>query len=111
MEYVSDAFLAGAGEGEYMTCQIGLHDVLQQVDTGSQATLLSTSTYIRLGERKLKWPQLCIQSFSKDDIPLHGQTKVDVSHIGRKEKLEIVLTEAEHTDLLGGIGFVILEQT
>ncbi|XP_064469808.1 uncharacterized protein K02A2.6-like [Ornithodoros turicata] len=101
VEYVSDVFFAGTGEDKFVTCQIGSHDVLLQVDTGSQATLLNTSTYVRLGKPKLKQPRFRLRSFSKDDIPLRGQTEVEVSYGGRKRKLEVFFTNMEHTNLLG----------
>lgn len=101
VEYVSDVFLAGTGEGQFVTCRIGSQDVLLQVDTGSQASLLSTSTYVRLGKPKLQQPRFRLRSFSKDNIPLRGQTELEVSYAGRKKKLEVVFTNMEHTNLLG----------
>ncbi|XP_064462484.1 uncharacterized protein LOC135373169 [Ornithodoros turicata] len=76
-------------------------DIELQVDTGSKHTVLDHQSWLKLGKPELSQPKYSLQGFNQNHIALKGQGQVDVSYQGRSHRLEIVVTESTHTNLLG----------
>lgn len=98
---VTNIFLAEERDGKFVLCNILGQDIELQVDTGSRHTLLDHQSWLKLGKPKLSQPTYNLQGFNQNSIVLKGQGQVEVSYQGRNHRLEIVVTESTHTNLLG----------
>ncbi|XP_064483037.1 uncharacterized protein K02A2.6-like [Ornithodoros turicata] len=101
VKLVTDVLLADEQDGRYLTCNLLGKDITLQVDTGSWATLLDDRTFIKLGKPKLETSPYRLRGLNKGEIPLRGQTELDVSLGHRTQRLQVLFTRMEHTNLLG----------
>ncbi|XP_064464481.1 uncharacterized protein K02A2.6-like [Ornithodoros turicata] len=101
VKLVTDVYIAEEHDGQFVTCRIEGKYVLLQVDTGSRATLPDERTFLKLGCPKLSPPRYQLRCFNKADIGLRGQTHLQVCLGEHSEKLEVLFTRTEHTNLLG----------
>ncbi len=80
-----------------------------QFDTGATVTLLSETTWNKIGNPTLSSPAVRLQSYCNDDILLLGSCHVNVECCNKSCKLPIVVAKGDRLDLLGRSWIVSLK--
>ena len=77
------------------------HELVFDVDTGSDHTIISTSDWERLGSPILRQSALKLECYSGKPLDIQGECVVTVEYQGKQSKLELVVIRGDGSPLLG----------